>query len=83
MLCAMNVEEKKKAEAEKEVKAKLLTQPSNTGFFQGVKRSGRRLLYGSGFHAAQRSSARSLALPLAGASRQNATDRTVRRVRAP
>ena len=52
-------------------------------FFLGVKRIGRRLLYGSGFHAAQRSSARSLALPLAGASRQNATDRTVRRVRAP
>ncbi len=53
------------------------------GFFLGVKRIGRRLLYGSGFHAAQRSSAWSLALPLAGASRQNATDRTVRRVRAP
>ena len=47
------------------------------GFFLGVKRIGRRLLYGSGFHAAQRSSAWSLALPLAGASRQNATDRTV------
>ena len=47
------------------------------GFFLGVKRIGRRLLYGSGFHAAQRSSAWSLALPLAGASWQNATDRTV------
>ena len=47
-----------------------------TGFFLGVKRIGRRLLYGSGFHAAQRSSAWSLALQLAGASMQNATDRT-------
>ena len=46
------------------------------GFFLGVKRIGRRLLYGSGFHAAQRSSAWSLALQLAGASMQNATDRT-------
>jgi hypothetical protein len=46
------------------------------GFFLGVKRIGRRLLYGSGFHAAQRSSAWSLALQLAGASGQNATDRT-------
>ena len=50
---------------------------TKTGFFLGVKRIGRRLLYGSGFLAAQRSSAWSLALPLAGASRQNATDRTV------
>ena len=47
------------------------------GFFLGVKRIGRRLLYGSGIRAAQRSSAWSLALQLAGASMQNATDRTV------
>ena len=46
------------------------------GFFLGVKRIGRRLLYGSGIRAAQRSSAWSLALQLAGASMQNATDRT-------
>jgi len=49
---------------------------STIGFFLGVKRIGRRLLYGSGFRAAQRSSAWSLALQLAGASMQNATDRT-------
>ena len=39
------------------------------GFFLGVKRIGRRLLYGSGFHAAQRSSAWSLALQLEPACR--------------
>jgi hypothetical protein len=50
---------------------------STIGFFLGVKRIGRRLLYGSGIRAAQRSSAWSLALQLAGASMQNATDRTV------
>ena len=49
---------------------------STIGFFLGVKRIGRRLLYGSGIRAAQRSSAWSLALQLAGASMQNATDRT-------
>ena len=57
--------------------AELQADPcSSIGFFLGVKRIGRRLLYGSGIRAAQRSSAWSLALQLAGASMQNATDRT-------